>query len=73
MRLPDRLHGLRYRAVSRIMHKYNFHHTSKNLMDDGTILHWCHWCGMRHREVPMWMTIQSMEKALQEKRDYQLP
>lgn len=62
------LRGLRYRTVSRIMHKYNLHHTSVSHMDDGTSLHWCHWCGMRRREIPMWMTVESMKKAIEEKK-----
>jgi hypothetical protein len=62
--MRQELYGLRYRITARILHHFNLHHTTRNYMDDGSILHWCHWCGMRRREVPIAETIREMQKAL---------
>lgn len=60
----DRLHGLRYRTVARLLHHFNLHHTQRSgPMDDGRYLHWCHWCGMRRMETPRWITEREMDAA----------
>ena len=41
------MRGWFYRAISRMTHKYNWHHAKVCHMEDGSVLYWCQWCGMR--------------------------
>jgi hypothetical protein len=33
-------------------HHFDFHRMKRIDMDDGVTLHWCHWCGLRAKEMP---------------------
>jgi hypothetical protein len=42
--------GWRYRAWSRFLHRFNYHHTT-TCYPDGDIQDWCEWCGLRMTRV----------------------
>lgn len=54
--------GWVYRSLTRLMHRFNLHHSRRSgPMEDGVYLHRCEWCGMRRTEVPLWVTSQRMK------------
>lgn len=34
----------------RLAHRFNWHYACPVIVEDGSIMRWCHWCGMRHIE-----------------------
>lgn len=43
-----------YRPFQRLIHRYNWHHTRViGPLDDGSIQHWCEWCGLRYHMTPL--------------------
>lgn len=46
--------GTLYRPVSRFLHRYNWHHTRVlGPFPDGSVQHWCEWCGLRYQTKPI--------------------
>lgn len=60
-----RWHGARYRALARLLHRFNLHHTRRSgPMEDGAYLHRCDWCGLRRTEWPPEVTERRMREAV---------
>ena len=47
------LRGWLYRSVSRVAHRFHWHHMPLSHLEDGATLEWCHWCGIRNRITPL--------------------
>ena len=43
--------GFIYRGWSRLLHRFNLHHT-KISHPNGETQDWCHWCGLRMTRFP---------------------
>jgi hypothetical protein len=61
--------GCVYRTRSRLLHRFNLHHTRSNIMEDGATLTKCDWCGLSGSTKPMHLIVKDMEKALANMRD----
>lgn len=55
-----------YRPWARLLHRFGLHYARRSYMEDGSILHWCHWCGMRRREVPKKLTERRMSEQAEQ-------
>ncbi len=43
-----------YRAFMRWVHRFNWHHaTVCGPSPDGSVQHWCQWCGLRYQTKPI--------------------
>lgn len=53
MRIPSLKWSL-YRALMRLAHHYNWHHAKVlGPFTDGSVQHWCQWCGLRYSTPPI--------------------
>ncbi len=42
-----------YQPHMRFAHRYGWHYAPPTTMVDGSILEWCHWCGLRQINSPL--------------------
>jgi hypothetical protein len=53
-----------YRAFMRWVHRYNWHHaTVMGPFPDGSVQHWCQWCGLRHQTKPIDYALITSDRA----------
>lgn len=45
-------HRWLYRPLMKGSHRYGWHHAPKTIMEDGSTMEWCTWCGMRRATRP---------------------
>lgn len=55
------LYSRTYRAISKLLHRFNLHYMPPIYPDGDTVL-WCHWCGARYRVLQ----IRRRERTLEE-------
>jgi hypothetical protein len=41
------LRRLFYRPLMRLAHRHGWHHVTTSHLEDGSVQHWCQWCGLR--------------------------